>query len=190
MRHAMYRTVGSYSRGMRQRTKLAQAIAHEPELLILDEPFAGLDPVARRTITDVLRSWADSGKSLLLASHVLHEVEAVTPAFLLICGGRLLASGTAEEIHSLLADMPNRIHIRCNNPQGLARRLINSQSVTGVEFNGGTSLTVSMRSPLELYNDLPRWIAEDGFRIEEVRSTTESLQALFDSLMAVHRGGR
>jgi len=96
---AMHRQMGGYSRGMRQRTKLAQALAHEPELLILDEPFNGLDPVGRRDMTEVLRRWIASGRGLLLASHILHEVEAVTDSFLMICNGRLLASGLAEEVH-------------------------------------------------------------------------------------------
>ena len=101
----------SYSRGMRQRTKLAQALAHDPDLLILDEPFNGLDPIARHDMTVLLRDWIDQGKSLLLASHVLHEVESITRSFLLICGGRLLASGTAEEVHQILADLPNELTI-------------------------------------------------------------------------------
>ena len=123
MTDAMRRPIGSYSRGMRQRTKLAQAIAHEPEFLILDEPFNGLDPVGRHMVTELLCDWTRRGGSLLLASHILHEVEAISPSFLLICGGRLLASGTAEEVNALLADVPNRIEIACNRPQKLARRL-------------------------------------------------------------------
>ncbi|HEY6565490.1 MAG TPA: ABC transporter ATP-binding protein, partial [Pirellulaceae bacterium] len=106
---AMHRAMGTYSRGMRQRIKLAQAVAHDPELLILDEPFNGLDPIARHDITMWLREWIQDGKSLILASHVLHEVESVTTSFLLICGGRLLASGEAQEIHGLLAVVPNDV---------------------------------------------------------------------------------
>ena len=82
--HAMYRPMRSYSLGMRQRAKIAQAVAHEPELLILDEPFNGLDPVGRNDVKEFLNSWQQNGKSLILASHILHEVEAVNPSFLLI----------------------------------------------------------------------------------------------------------
>jgi ABC-2 type transport system ATP-binding protein len=190
MSEAMHRSVGQYSRGMRQRTKLAQAIAHEPELLILDEPFSGLDPVGRRIVTDLLRDWIEQGGCLILASHILHEVEAVSPAFLLICGGRLLASGTAEEIHSLLADLPNEIQVRCNDPRGLANKLLTTDMAAGFEFRGNDWLTVSTRNPLAIYNALPEWAGENGLKIEEMRSETESLQALFDNLMRVHRGGR
>lgn len=186
---AMHRPIGSYSRGMRQRTKLAQAIAHEPEFLILDEPFNGLDPVGRHLVTQLLRDWTRRGGSLLLASHILHEVEAISPSFLLICGGRLLASGTAEEVNALLADVPNRIQIDCNRPRELARRLLDEAMVDAIEFDGTEQLTVSTRQPLSIYNRLPEWAGEDGFEIGELRSGDESLQNLFDSLMRVHRGG-
>ncbi|MEZ6107703.1 MAG: ATP-binding cassette domain-containing protein [Pirellulaceae bacterium] len=102
----MDRPISTYSLGMRQRTKLAQALAHEPELLVLDEPFNGLDPVGRHEMNDLLRAFVKDGGILLLASHVLHEVEAVKPNFLLICGGRLLASGSPSEVRQLLTDMP------------------------------------------------------------------------------------
>jgi len=189
MAAAMKRPIGSYSRGMRQRTKLAQAIAHEPELLILDEPFNGLDPVGRHVVTELLRAWTERGGSLLLASHILHEVEAISPSFLLVCGGRLLASGTAEEVNALLADVPNRIQIDCNQPRALARRMLDEDVVEAIEYDGPERLTVATRCPLSIYNRLPEWAAEDGMEIREVRSADESLQNLFDSLMRVHRGG-
>lgn len=189
MTAAMHRPIGSYSRGMRQRTKLAQAIAHEPELLILDEPFNGLDPVGRHVVTEMLRDWTRRGGSLLLASHILHEVEAVSPSFLLVCGGRLLASGTAEEVNALLSDVPNRIQIDCQRPRELARRLLDEDVVEAIEFEGTERLTVSTRHPLAIYNRLPEWAADDDLAIRELRSADESLQNLFDSLMRVHRGG-
>lgn len=189
MASAMLRPIGSYSRGMRQRTKLAQAIAHDPEILILDEPFNGLDPVGRHLVTELLRDWTRRGGSLLLASHILHEVEAVSPSFLLICGGRLLASGTAEEVNALLADVPKRIRIDCRRPRELARRLLDEDAVEGIEFEGARGLTVSTRHPMAIYDRLPEWAASDELEIREVRSGDESLQNLFDSLMRVHRGG-
>ena len=189
MTAAMQRPISSYSRGMRQRTKLAQAIAHEPELLILDEPFNGLDPVGRHVVTELLRDWTRRGGSLLVASHILHEVEAISPSFLLICGGRLLASGTADEVNALLADVPNRIRIICNRPRELARRLLDEDVVEAIEFDGAEQVTVATRHPLAIYNYLPQWAAEDGVTIRELHSTDESLQNLFDSLLRVHRGG-
>ncbi len=187
MGEAMRRNMGTYSLGMRQRTKLAQAFAHDPDLLILDEPFNGLDPIGRHDMTNVLHEWARRGKSVLLASHVLHEVEAISPSFMLICGGRLLASGSPDEVHSLLADVPNEIHIRCDTPKELAQRLIGAASITSIQVDDG-ELVVATESPLSVYQHLPHAIDGTGIRIHEMRSTDESLQALFNSLMQIHRG--
>lgn len=190
MKQAMHRRMGSYSRGMRQRTKLAQALAHGPELLILDEPLNGLDPIGRHEMTELLRQWIRAGRGLLFASHILHEVEAVTHSFLLICGGRLLAAGSAEQIHNLLADVPREIHIRCDGAAQLARRLIDEGVVESLRFaEGGQSLILATRRPVALYNQLPQWIEGTGIRIHELRSGDESLQALFSSLLKIHRGG-
>lgn len=189
MGDAMHRPMGSYSRGMRQRTKIAQAIAHDPELLILDEPFNGLDPIGRHDVIELLRDWTRNGGSLLLASHILHEVEAISRSFLLICGGRLLASGTAEEVNELLADVPNEISLRCDQPRVVAQHLIDEKLVDHVQLNGDNWLEVSSHSPLAVYNALPRLVSEHGVQIHEIRSADDSLQTLFDSLMRLHRGG-
>jgi len=186
---AMVRPMGEYSRGMRQRTKLAQAFAHDPELLILDEPFNGLDPVGRHEMTAVLRDWIGQGGQLILASHILHEVEAITHSFLLICGGRLLASGSAEEVHAMLAEIPNEIRIRCDGAKALARRLVEREAVEAVRFvDGGRTLLVSTRNPARIYEELPGWLDDDEIRIHEFHSTDESLQSLFNSLLRIHRG--
>ncbi|HUT11921.1 MAG TPA: ABC transporter ATP-binding protein [Thermoguttaceae bacterium] len=187
---AMRRRMGGYSRGMRQRTKLAQALAHEPELLILDEPFNGLDPLGRHAMTEVLRQWVRDGKGLLLASHILHEVEAVTDSFLMICSGRLLASGSAEEVHALLADVPAEIHIRCQGAARLARQAVEEELVQAVRFtDGDEGLVLSTRSPAAVYARLPQWTDDTNVRIHELRSSGESLETLFGSLLRIHRGG-
>lgn len=191
MRDGMRRPMGTYSLGMRQRTKLAQAFAHDPSLLILDEPFNGLDPIGRHEMTEVLRNWVRGGRSLILASHILHEVEAVSPSFLLIRGGRLLASGPPEEIHSLLADVPNEIHIRCDNPRLLARQLVASGLVESIRFTDeGRVLMVSTRSPVTIFEQLPQWLESLDLHVEELKSADDSLQRLFSSLMRMHRGER
>lgn len=186
---AMRRAMGTYSRGMRQRAKLAQALAHDPEVLILDEPLNGLDPVGRHEVTAILRDWIARGRGLILASHILYEVEAVTQSFLLICGGRLLASGSAEEVHALLAGVPNEIRIRTNDSAGLARQLLDREAVESLRFvEGGETLLVETRSPATIYAGLPQWIEGSGIQIRELRSSDESLHALFNSLMRIHRG--
>jgi ABC-2 type transport system ATP-binding protein len=189
LEEAMHREMGGYSRGMRQRTKLAQALVHEPEFLILDEPFNGLDPIGRHEMTEILRDWIREGRSLLLASHILHEVEVLTHSFLLICGGRLLASGTSEEVHTWLADVPNEVTIRCSRARELGRRLLQESVVESVRFErADEGLVVSTRSPLALYEQLPAWIDGTGIEVREIHSSDESLQDLFGTLMRIHRG--
>lgn len=191
---AMRRSIGGYSRGMRQRVKLAQAIAHGPQLLILDEPFNGLDPLYRHEMTLLLKNWAKGGGSLILASHILHEVEAITDSFLLICNGRVLASGSAEEVHSMLADVPNEITFRCSDAAALARAMLGQEHrdvVESVRFStDNEELVLATKRAAVVYEHLPAWLAGSGVRVREMRSADESLQALFDSLLRIHRGER
>ncbi len=187
MRDAWHREISTYSRGMRQRTKLAQAIAHDPQFLILDEPFNGLDPIGRHDMTVALRNWISQGKSLLLASHILHEVESVTQSFLLICGGRLLASGTADEVHEMLVDLPNELTIRTNQPQQLASRIVALDVADEIRLEADR-VTVSTHVLRKLLSHLPEWASADGMEIHEVRSADESLLALFNTLLKIHRG--
>ncbi len=189
MDHAMNRPMRDYSLGMRQRTKLAQAIGHEPHLLILDEPFNGLDPVARFEMIQFLRDWGKQGKSLILASHILHEVEAIQPSFMLISGGRLLASGTPDEVRGLLADSPNQFVIRCDTPRDLAARLIEFASVSVVKVDEvNRSLEITCVSPAHLLAGLPTICNETGCVIYEMHSLEEPLKELFSALMRFHRG--
>jgi ABC-2 type transport system ATP-binding protein len=188
MTQAMHRGMGTYSRGMRQRTKLAQAIAHEPQLLILDEPFNGLDPIGRHDITEVLRDWVDTGGSVIIASHILHEVETLATSFLLICGGRLLASGTPEEVHSLLTDLPNEFQMRGRGLRRLGQLLTEELLVDSLRFIGDDRLTVTTHQPLNLINRMPSWCGQEGIHIAEITSGDDSLQDLFTTLMRIHRG--
>jgi ABC-2 type transport system ATP-binding protein len=186
---AMRRPIGTYSRGMRQKTKLAQAFAHDPDLLILDEPFSGLDPVGRRLVKELLLEWTGVGKGLIIASHILHEVESITQSFLLICGGRVLASGAADEINSLLADVPNEIHIRCRNAASLAQTMLRADVVESVRFSDREEgIVIGTRSPVQVYRHLPEWTLEADAQIHELHCADDSLQALFRSLLRIHRG--
>lgn len=185
---AMNRAMGNYSRGMKQRSKLAQAIVHDPDFLILDEPFTGLDPLARHEMTQFLKQWIRNGKSLMLASHILHEVEAISQSFLLIFGGRLLASGNVEDVHTLLADVPTEITIRCNDARLLAQLFIGSEVATNIQLKDIETLVLSTQNPLALYEKLPELMSEHNLTVSELSSDAESLQALFDSLLRIHRG--
>jgi ABC-2 type transport system ATP-binding protein len=124
---------------------------------------------------------------LLFASHLLHEIESITQSFLLICGGRLLANGTAEEVHAMMVGLPNEITLRCTNPQALGACLIRDDAADSVRI-ADDGLTLTTHQPGRLYEQLPRWVSELGIEILEMRSADESLQALFNSLMKMHRG--
>lgn len=189
MEQFMDQPIHTYSLGMRQRTKIAQAIAHEPELLILDEPFNGLDPVGRHEMIDFVKEWAGSGRSVILASHVLHEIEAIHPSFLLISGGRLLASGSPEEVHRILADSPFTLEVRCDHPKKLAELLISRCKIESIEFNDdGQRMVVTTRSASNVYDSLPSLIRDAGVEVTEMNSTDDSLKSLFATLMKIHRG--
>ena len=124
---------------------------------------------------------------MLLASHILHEVESVTQSFLLICGGRLLASGTASEVQELLADLPNELTIRSNNPHRLATLVWELETCDAVRVEGD-EIHVATRAPSSMMMEMPRWASTEAIQIEEVRSADESLQALFNTLLRIHRG--
>ena len=192
MQEGLNRPISTYSRGMRQRTKLAQAISHEPELLILDEPLSGLDPIGRSQMTELLRNWIAMGHSVIIASHVLHEIEALTQSFLLISGGRVLASGTAEEVHELLFDVPLEIHVRCNDLRGFAAKTISADLADSAKIrktNSGEEVVVlSTRHASRISSMIPEWMKHDGLQVYEIRTADDSLQSLFNSLMKIHRG--
>ncbi len=189
MTYAMNRPIGNYSLGMRQRTKLAQALAHDPDLLILDEPFNGLDPIARYDMSQLLLEWIKDGKSLMLASHILHEVEEINPSFLLMSNGRLLASGSADEVHSLLSDLPNEIHIDVDRPKELAQQIIGNDAISSVRFDEAKqSLSFTTNRSTYVFEQMPQWFLNCEAEIGAVRSSDQSLQQLFTTLVKMHRG--
>ena len=184
----MHRKISAFSRGMRQRTRLAQAIAHEPDFLILDEPFSGLDPIARHTMTTLLQDWIEQKRSLLISSHVLHEIESLTRSFLLISGGRLLASGSTDEIGSLLSNMPSEVRLKVQSPRQLAAELLQGGLAETISIEGDRDLRLTTVSAGRLSEFLGQAISEGRYLITEMRSTEDSLQDVFNSLMKLHRG--
>ncbi|MCG8651543.1 MAG: ABC transporter ATP-binding protein, partial [Pirellulales bacterium] len=189
MAENMHRAMGTYSLGMRQRTKIAQAIAHQPDLLILDEPYNGLDPVGRYQMTEMLKEWTGQGRSLLFASHVLHEIEAITSSFLLIYGGRLLASGTAEEMESILADTPQEVSIIGADAMKLIHRLADQPWVKSLQLREeGTHLRVALSDPVQLFDRLAVWINDEQLNVERFQASEGNLTILFESLLRHHRG--
>lgn len=187
LRDAMHRHISGYSRGMRQRTKLAQALAHDAEFIILDEPFSGLDPVGRHEMTELLRERVQGGVSVLFASHVLHDIESLTSSFLLIRGGRVLASGNKDEIYELMVDIPTEVSIHSPQARSLAALLVQEPSTEKVSV-GDQRITVHTSSAATLASVLPKLAESANARITRMESGSTSLHDLFTSLMKIHRG--
>ena len=185
----MDRPMGEYSLGMRQRAKIAQAIAHQPDLIILDEPYNGLDPVGRQQMSDLLKRWVGEGKSLLFASHVLHEIESITSSFLLIYGGRLLASGTSEELESFISEAPQQVTLVGEDVAELVADLTRQSWVESVQLGDNrTKLKVALRDPAAFYQALPAWINGKSIRVDQLQGSQSNLTAIFDALLRNHRG--
>jgi len=178
------RAIRGYSKGMRQRTKMAQALVHDPEVLFLDEPLTGTDPVARRDLMDIIQRLGSEGKSVLVSSHVLHEVQSLTPNIILLNHGRLVAEGHVRQIRDLIDEHPHRIVLVCDEYRNLAARLIARDDVerlTVLSKEGG--LMVETRTPDAFYGSLPELSLMDGLAIQEVYSDDDNLEAVFKYLV-------
>jgi len=185
----MERPIGSYSLGMRQRTKLAQAIAHDPQLLILDEPFNGLDPIGRHELSEMLRDWIAQERNLILASHILHEVEAITSSFLLIHGGRILASGDAREVRSMLSGFPTEFELQGTGLSQLAQGCSGQTWLRGLTFSDDCQrLTISVTDQAQFLAWLAQAACHPGVNVSAMDSPDGSLEGAFELLLRAHRG--
>jgi len=180
---AQDRKVGGYSKGMRQRLKLAQALAHDPEVLLLDEPLTGLDPVNRRRMVDLVRKLGKEGRTIVVSSHILHEVESMTRRVLLIHNGRILAEGDVREIRDLMDEHPHTVALRARDPRAIARAVVGSTHVLSLSFGSeGEWLTVQTARPDEFYGSLAEAAVEAG--VTEMYSPDEDLESVFKYLVA------
>jgi ABC-2 type transport system ATP-binding protein len=180
---AANKKIGAYSKGMRQRVKLAQCIVHDPELLILDEPLSGMDPLARRKTIRFIRDWARAGKSIVVSSHILHEIESMTSNILLINNGRILAEGDVHHIRDLIDEHPHTVYIRGADPRGLAREFLTRDDVLSMRFEEG-AVVIETARPDAFYSRLTEMAASGEFgRIDEVTSPDDNLQAVFKYLV-------
>ncbi len=177
------RKIGAYSKGMRQRVKLAQAIVHEPELLILDEPLSGMDPIMRRRTIRLIKDWARAGRSIVVSSHILHEIEAMTSNIMLINNGRILAEGNVHQIRDLIDEHPHSVYIRAQDPRALARAFLTEDDVISLRFENG-GVIVETGRPDAFYARLTDMAASgEAGSIEEVTSPDDNLQAVFKYLV-------
>jgi ABC-2 type transport system ATP-binding protein len=175
--------IGAYSKGMRQRVKMAQALAHDPEVLILDEPLSGMDPLMRRRTIRLIREWGRSGKSVLVSSHILHEIESMTSNILLINNGRILAEGNVHQIRELIDTHPHSVFIRAEDPKAIARALLVEDGVISMRFEPGAMIVETAR-PDAFYARLTDMAASgEAGVIDEVTSPDDNLQAVFKYLV-------
>ena len=175
--------IGAYSKGMRQRIKMAQALAHDPELLILDEPLAGMDPLARRRTIRLIKEWGRAGRSVVVSSHILHEIESMTSNILLINQGRILAEGNVHQIRDLIDEHPHTVHVKADETRALARALLSDDDVLSLKLESD-ALVVQTGRPDAFYARLTAIAASGEFgAIHEVTSPDDNLQAVFKYLV-------
>ena len=176
--------IGSYSKGMRQRIKLAQALLHEPELLFLDEPLTGLDPIGRRHIMNLLSELSEQGISMIVSSHILYEIEAVTETILLIHQGRILAEGTISDIRELIDEHPHQVYLKADEPRRLAQVCLPYEDILSVTF-GETDGDVILETakPDAFYARLPQVLIENELNVSQLYSPDDNLSAVFKYLV-------
>jgi ABC-2 type transport system ATP-binding protein len=176
--------IRSMSKGMRQKVKMAQALVHDPKVLLLDEPLNGMDPASRAQSMEAIRSWGDQGKCVLVSSHLLHEVEAVTSRILLLHHGKLLASGEVPQVREAIASRPMRIFVRCADARGLASQVMAWPSVRSLDFSpDGKGLTLEILDLGEFRKALAAVLSEREMGIEILNPLDDNLAAVFSYLV-------
>ena len=168
---------------MRQRVKIAHALVHDPDLIILDEPLHGCDPIARTSIMSVIRDLGAQGKTVLVSSHILDEIERITEQIVILHNGRLLALGNLHAIRDLLDKHPHRILIRTENPRKLAEYFVPEDPVYGVRFAEEGALEVLTNDLSAAHDVLPRVIVESGLKITSIENPDDNLEALLGYLV-------
>jgi ABC-2 type transport system ATP-binding protein len=175
--------IGAYSKGMRQRVKMAQALAHDPDLLILDEPLSGMDPIMRRKTIRMIKDWGRAGKSIIVSSHILHEIESMTANILLINQGRILAEGNVHQIRDLIDEHPHTVSVKAEQPRALAREFLAFDDVLSLKFEDN-AVVVQTGRPDAFYARLTDLAASGAAgAIHEVTSPDDNLQAVFQYLI-------
>jgi ABC-2 type transport system ATP-binding protein len=186
---AMNRRVSTYSKGMRQRTKLAQAILHEPDVVLLDEPMTGLDPLGRAQMVALIQSLGAEGRTVVVSSHILDEVETMTREIVVLYQGQLLAQGDLHAIRGLIDRHPHHVALRTPRPRALAAALAEEDFVAALRFEGDDQLVLETRDPDRCYSALPRIAKAHDVPLLALTSPDDNLAAVFRYLTLGARGG-
>ena len=177
------KSLGQYSKGMKQRVKLAQALIHEPDLIVLDEPMNGLDPMGRQEIAQILIELAAFGTSILISSHILAELESLCKSILILNWGRVLASGSQKEIRGDLKNWSEQLSVRCDDPAKLARHLFDAGVLLGFDLEAGEdTLNIRVKEPETFYEKWAGLLLDSGVTVFEIRSQSRSLKQIFEKV--------
>ncbi len=182
---AAHRRVASYSKGMRQRIKLAQAIAHQPSVLVLDEPLNGLDPMARAEAIELFRTLASEGLYVIISSHILHEVDRISDQVVLVSNGHVVAEGQIQAVRGEMhQDHPLQILVRCSQPGVLAARLFQGDHVADVRMHHDRrGLLVTTRDPETFYGLLGELVLEGAVDLESVAPADDDVNSVYEYLI-------
>ena len=184
---AAHRKMAAYSKGMRQRVRLAQAIAHEPDILILDEPLNGLDPLVRAETIALFHAWAALGRHVILSSHVLQEVDVISNQVVLISSCMIVAEGKIRDVREEIQEHPSQYLIRCGDASRVAALLFNEDHITEVRLNEDRMGLLVMTRDREQFSHAIGRIALDGHRIDSVIPADENVDALYEYLIGEER---
>ena len=180
---AAHRKIAGYSKGMRQRIRLAQAIAHDPRVLVLDEPLNGLDPLVRSETIALFRTWAAEGRHVIVSSHVLHEVDSISDQVILLANGYVVAEGQIRDVRDEMREHPMQVVIRCTRANEMAARVFGADHVVEARLHAdGGGLLIKTRDADKFYR-LLNHIALDGFVIESVAPADDNVNSLYEYLI-------
>ncbi|MBV8729523.1 MAG: ABC transporter ATP-binding protein [Acidobacteriia bacterium] len=184
MTDAAHRSVGAYSKGMRQRIKLAQAIAHDPQVIVLDEPLNGLDPMARAETIELFRAWGAQGRHVIVSSHILHEVDRISDQVILLSQGYVVAEGQIQGVRSEVKDQPMQILVRCDQPSRLASRLFQHDHIVEAKIHpDGKSVLLRTTDAPSFYLLLNRVVLETGLEVESVAPADDDVNSVYQYLI-------
>jgi ABC-2 type transport system ATP-binding protein len=184
MGDAADRRIAGYSKGMRQRIKLALAIAHDPKVLVLDEPLNGLDPMARAEVIELFRRFAEDGLHVVISSHILHEVDIISDSVIMMSSGYVVAEGDIQSVRNEMDDHPMHIFIRCDRPSLVAALIFQQDSVVEAKIHtDGGGLLVASRNADNFYRLFNRIVLDHHISVEAVEPADENMHSVYEYLI-------